>query len=171
MEREKALEIANQRKELLAPYCERIEIAGSLRRRQPLVHDIDLVLIPGSQGQLLSVLRAFGPFRVSGPKLIRVGSPEIETDVYIATPETWATLLLIRTGSKEHNIMLCKRARSYDMHLHADGSGLFKIATISRAADAGPEEVRVAGDSEESIFAALGLKYIEPEKREINIRW
>jgi len=32
-------------------------------------------------------------------------------DVYIATPDAWATLLLIRTGSKEHNIRMCMRAR------------------------------------------------------------
>jgi len=75
-------------------------------------------------------------------------------DVYIATPEIWATLLLIRTGSKEHNIYLCTRARQKGMKLHADGSGLFRALE------------RVAGDTEESIFKTLGLDYVIPERRE-----
>jgi hypothetical protein len=30
----------------LTPFCERIEIAGSIRRQRPIVNDIDLVCIP-----------------------------------------------------------------------------------------------------------------------------
>ena len=30
----------------LEPYCERIQVAGSIRRRRPLCNDIDLVVIP-----------------------------------------------------------------------------------------------------------------------------
>ncbi len=46
MQLDKALEIAEKTKELLAPYCERIEIAGSIRRKKPEVKDIELVAIP-----------------------------------------------------------------------------------------------------------------------------
>jgi DNA polymerase/3'-5' exonuclease PolX len=38
--------IAERVKAELAPYCERIEIAGSVRRRKPQVKDIELVAIP-----------------------------------------------------------------------------------------------------------------------------
>jgi len=91
---------------------------------------------------------------------MRCQLPGILIDVYIAAPTTWATLLLIRTGSKAHNIRLCSRARDRGMKLHADGSGLFRLA------DCEDTEVRVAGDTEESIFAALGLPYYRPEERE-----
>ena len=40
------LPIAEKLVSILAPYCERIEIAGSLRRMKPEVGDIELVLIP-----------------------------------------------------------------------------------------------------------------------------
>ncbi len=86
----------------------------------------------------------------------------------MATPETWATLLLVRTGSKEHNISLCKRALSMHMKLHADGSGLYRLGGMvatKGAADGSREEIMIAGDTEESIFDKLELKYKEPWER------
>lgn len=41
-----ALIIAEEVKELLAPYCERIEIAGSIRRKKPEAKDIEIICIP-----------------------------------------------------------------------------------------------------------------------------
>jgi len=41
-----ALRISNELIERLKPTCERIEIAGSIRRERPDVHDIELVVIP-----------------------------------------------------------------------------------------------------------------------------
>jgi DNA polymerase/3'-5' exonuclease PolX len=58
MELERAQIIANQVKEKLEPYCERIETAGSIRRRRPWVKDIDLVCIPKNQGQFVYQLRS-----------------------------------------------------------------------------------------------------------------
>lgn len=46
MEYTKAYEIAIRVKELLTPHCERIEIAGSIRRKKPEVKDIEIVAIP-----------------------------------------------------------------------------------------------------------------------------
>jgi DNA polymerase/3'-5' exonuclease PolX len=46
MKLEQALEIAEKVKALLAPHCERIEIAGSIRRKKPDVKDIEIVAIP-----------------------------------------------------------------------------------------------------------------------------
>jgi DNA polymerase (family 10) len=137
----------------LSPYCDRIEIAGSIRRKKPWVNDIDIVCIPNNQGGFVYQLQKLGRIKVSGQKLIRCDLPNITLDIYIATPDIWATLLLIRTGSKEHNIKLCTLARQQGMHLHADGSGL------TRNGD------RIAGDTEESIFASLGIPYKQPEER------
>ena len=166
---EQAKRIADEVISKLRPHCERIEVAGSIRRGKSWVRDIDLVCIPISQGQFIAALRQLGPFKVGGQSIIRVDYHGASLDVYIAKPETWATLLLIRTGSAAHNVMLCKLAKSKGMKLHADGSGLFRfggmIATDG-AADGSLEEIRIAGDTEESIFTALGLKYKKPEERE-----
>jgi len=50
MELEKAKAIAEELKELLAPACERIRIAGSIRRRKPDVGDIEILAIPKFNG-------------------------------------------------------------------------------------------------------------------------
>jgi len=150
----------------LKPCCDRIEIAGSIRRRKPIVHDIDIVCIPENQGHFIQALKAMGKIEMGGEKLIRVKLPSIMLDVYIASPSTWATLLLIRTGSKEHNIKLCSRAKSMGMKLHADGSGLFRLQeNFGIFGPMAPREERIAGDTEQSIFEALKLQYLEPEKR------
>ncbi len=162
MELAKAQAIAEGVKAKLEPYCEpdRCVIAGSIRRECPTVHDIDMVLSPASVGQLYYELGALGQITIGGQKLIRVQLPRsLAVDVYIATPETWATLLLIRTGSAAHNVMLCTLAKRKGMKLHADGSGLYGAVGT-------PEERRLAGDSEASIFETLGLPYKEPPERE-----
>ena len=78
----------------------------------------------------------------------------IPVDLYIATPETWTTLLLIRTGSKEHNIKLAQRARELGMKLRASGDGI---------EDAKGQLLRVS--SEEELFSLLQVPYISPEGR------
>jgi DNA polymerase (family 10) len=142
---------------LLEPHCERIQIAGSVRRRKPACHDIDIVLIPGPDaGELNSALKRIGRQVKGGSKMscfITAGGHQV--DIYFATPETWASLLLIRTGSKEHNIKLCSAARARGWKLCASGNGLF---------DENGE--RIAGDTEESIFNKLGMAYVPPERRD-----
>jgi DNA polymerase (family X) len=155
-----AQQIASKVKEILSPFCSRIEIAGSIRRKKQTCHDIDIVCIPSNQGQFITALQSLGKINIGGQKLIRCDYQGISLDVYIATPETWATLLLIRTGSKEHNVKLCSLAKRKGMKLHADGSGLFMLTDREMM----PEE-RIAGNTEESIFKALDLPYLKPEER------
>ncbi len=142
----------------LSPYCHRIEVAGSIRRRRPRVRDIDMVAIPKDYYNFYQELKRLGNMNMSGQKILRVtvASPAgpIPLDVYVATAENWATLLLIRTGSTENNIRLCTRAQNMGWQLHANGDGLFN-----------ERGERIAGDSEESIYQALGLPYKEPWER------
>jgi DNA polymerase (family 10) len=127
-----------------------------------LVHDLDLVCVPVNQGSFIGALQSLGHIKIGGQKLLRCQLPETSLDIYIATRESWATILLIRTGSKEHNIMMCSLAKQKGMKLHADGTGLFRVTFIGGES----KEERIAGDTEESIFQALGMAYKEPERRE-----
>jgi len=161
MRLEEALTIAEKVKESLSPYCEKLEIAGSIRRRKPVVHDIDIVLIEKPQAALIlsSLIASIGRMDLNGDKLKRLwygdNLPAISIDIYIATPATWATLLLIRTGSKENNIRLATIAKRKGWHLKASGDGLFD--------DKGH---RIAGETEQSIYEALGIPYQEPQDRD-----
>lgn len=146
----------------LRPFCSRIEVAGSIRRRRPDPHDIDIVLIPKDPWKLDMTIRCLGNTPVTGGKLQRLilppaasGEPGTQVDIYFATPQTWATLLLIRTGSKESNIRLCWLAKQRGWHLAANGDGMFDA-----------QGRRIAGDTERSIFAALGELWLEPEERD-----
>jgi len=153
MELKRAQKIAEGIVGGLEQYCEQIEVAGSIRRKKPQVQDIDLVLIPRDRDALDHRLAQLGKLQMSGLKIARVQMEEITLDVYYATPETWATLLLIRTGSTENNIRLCSLAKKKGWHLAASGEGLFN-----------ERGERVAGD-EVSIYKALGIPYEEPEER------
>jgi DNA polymerase/3'-5' exonuclease PolX len=154
----------------LSPACERVEIAGSLRRAKPAVHDIDIVLLPrlssgvGLQAsasrldEILSALINRGSLRVvrDGDKIrsfiaTKTGIP---IDIYIATHDTWATLLLIRTGSREHNIQLAQRARQLGMKLRASGDGI---------ENQDGELIKI--QSEDQIFTLLKVPYFPPQKR------
>jgi len=154
MELEKAKAIANEVIKRLSPYCQRIEVAGSIRRQKPMVNDIDFVLIPSDPWNLSHEIMGLDPPKLGGEKVKRVIYNGVQLDFYFATPETWATLLLIRTGSKENNIRLATLAKKRGWHLSANGDGLFN-----------EKGERVAGDSEESIYKALGLVYAPPELR------
>ena len=157
MRLEQARQIANNIKKILTPYCDRIEIAGSIRRRKPIVHDIDIVLIEKPESALIipSLLATIGAITLNGSKIKRLhyGDADINIDIYTATPASWSTLLLIRTGSKENNIRLAIAAKRKGWQLKANGDGLF-----NNHGD------RIA-DTEESIFQVLGLPYQEPHDR------
>ena len=154
MELEQAQKIADKVVKQLSPYCQKIQVAGSIRRRKPIVRDVDIVLIPSDAWNVSFEISGLGPSRLAGEKLKRIIYTGVQVDLYFATPETWATLLLIRTGSKENNIRLATLAKKRGWHLAASGNGLFN-----------EKGERIAGDSEQSIYEALGLPYQAPEER------
>lgn len=78
----------------------------------------------------------------------------IPVDIYVATDDTWATLFLIRTGSREHNIKLAQRAQELGMKLRASGDGI---------EDASGKLLKV--ETEGEIFSYLQLPYVRPEER------
>jgi len=118
---------------------EKIEVCGSIRRKKPNVKDIDVVAVP--------------KFNVNGKKINRFEYNGIQIDIYYATRANFEVLKLIRTGSAEHNINLCIRAKQKGWKLHADGRGLM-------------EEEEVIDNTERGILEKLLGKYIEPEDRE-----
>lgn len=153
MELHQAEAIAQELMAELGPFCQKIEVAGSIRRRRSWVNDIDLVLIPRNQGLLATKLHELGG--LGGPKVQRARYKGLPVDIYVAAPETWATLLLIRTGSARHNLELATRCKARGWRLKANGDGILDH-----------QGNRIAGDTEESIFKALGLPYKEPWERE-----
>lgn len=76
-------------------------------------------------------------------------------DVYVASPENYGMLLLVRTGSAQHNILLATRAKAMGLKFAA-GSGIEKDGKV------------IAGRTEGEVFRALGLKWVAPARREVS---
>jgi len=156
--------IANELVNKLRPLCDRVEVAGSIRRGRANVHDIDIVAIPNEEKllaagyfgrqHLVGALAQPGNIK-NGNSIASFNFKGINVDIYWATHSSWGTLLLIRTGSKQHNIKLCTLAKSRGWQLKASGEGLFDAY-----------KRRIAGNGEEGVFTALGLPFIPPGERE-----
>jgi DNA polymerase (family X) len=135
---------------------ERVEIAGSYRRGRDTVGDLD-VLVSAAAGvdacgaleryPDLRELLASGPTKASG--VLRNG---LQVDVRAVPPESFGAALLYFTGSKDHNIHLRRLAQERERKLSE--YGLYR----------GDE--RLAGETEEGVYRALGLSWIAPELRE-----
>ncbi len=129
-------------------------VLGSIRRKKPEVHDIDIIVQVAPAIDLSCVvLHAFDKVEANGNKIKRGTFRGASVDLYIADDETFDTLVLIRTGSVVHNIKLTALAKSKGLKLHASGKGLTD------------EKGQVIARTEREIFAALDLPYFEPEER------
>ena len=153
-----AMQVAEARLASLAaePGVLQAQAAGSLRRRRDTVGDIDLVVAAGPGS---SVTRRFAA-AVDVATVLAKGATRasvvlangMQIDLRAVPPESFGAALLYFTGSKSHNIALRQRARNAGLKLNE--YGVFR------------EDRRIAGDTEASVYRALGLPFIEPELRE-----
>ncbi len=167
--RERALlgDILPQAEEMVAflrglPQVLRADYAGSTRRGRETIGDLDLLAtseLPAevcaafAESGALAQVRLAGDTKVSG---VLPGGRQV--DLRVVEPASYGAALLYFTGSQQHNIRL--RERGQRMGLTLNEYGLFEI-------DAGGEAgERVAGETEEEVYAALELAFIPPELRE-----
>jgi DNA polymerase/3'-5' exonuclease PolX len=155
----------------IAPYCERVEIAGSLRRKRPFIGDIEIVALPkravdlfGQPASLPTELDLFLRGRLTkdlvkdGDKYKQFPYADHQVDLFLpASAAHWGCIFLIRTGSYEFNQWLMNVRQRQAGVMFRDGllhNGQSVIPT--------PEE--------EDVFEALGLPFIAPELRD-DERW
>lgn len=139
----------------LAPLLEATP-AGSLRRGRETVGDLDLLTTrAGALEEFVKHPRVHDVLAQGSNKAsARFGAEALQVDVRLVPRESWGAALCYFTGSKDHNVELRQRALKRGFSLNEYG--------LHRLAD----EARAAGESEEEIYAALGLAYIAPELRE-----
>lgn len=171
MKLEKAKAIAEELKELLAPACERIEIAGSIRRRKPDVGDIELLCIPKYVAAVDRLDREIGALMMLGilgfrlnkrgsrvyglkNKLLTHLPSGIGVDIFSTTEECWPVALVVRTGGERTNKEIATRAIERGMRFHAYGRGF----TL-------PDGGELVCLREVDVFKAVGLRYLEPWER------
>lgn len=166
----------------LEPYCEKIEIAGSIRRGRPYCNDIDLVCLPkGNSEQEATEKTAlkYGYAHALRERckknaavvtdgdvnlIVRLKNG-VQLDIFIANrasadlleakPSNFGSLMICRTGSVQHNIWLVERAKQLGKRWNPY-HGVF----------VGKSGLCIASATEEDIFRALDLEFIQPERRE-----
>jgi DNA polymerase/3'-5' exonuclease PolX len=162
MELQKALNIAEKVKSLLAPHCERIEIAGSIKRKKSNVKDIEIVAIPKPfqtglfESGIATVVNKWDKVKGELPCKYtqRILPDGIKLDLFFAERGNWGLIYAIRTGSAEysHKVLATewvKRGyKSEGGYLLYNGR---KILVLE----------------EKDLFKRIGVPFVEPEFRNI----
>ncbi len=142
------------------------EVAGSIRRWRETIGDVDVLAASTDHEAVVGAFtdweRAENVIEAGGNKAsIRAGG--IRIDLRVVAPEEFGSALQYFTGSQAHNIVFRNRALARDLKVNE--YGIFDTSGIENASGQRAGE-RIAGDTEESMYAALDLPLIPPELRE-----
>ncbi len=141
----------------------KIEVVGSTRRRKETIGDLDILVTADDKDRLkimdfFTSLEEVSEVLVKGPKkssvIMKFEGKERQVDLRIFKDEEWGAALQYFTGSKQHNIHLREIAKEKGLKINE--YGVFKADT----------EEKVAGETEESVYKAVGMDWIPPELRE-----
>lgn len=132
--------------------------AGSLRRMCETIGDVDLLVAadrPEGAMEGFAGLPLIAEVRAGGrTKAVGFTTKGVHVDLRVVAPAVWGAALLYFTGSKAHNIHLRRIAQRQDAKLSEYGLV---------AADDGRT---IAAATEEEIYDALGMPFIDPRLRE-----
>src|SRR6184192_2745994 len=133
-----------------------IAVAGSYRRRRETIGDLDILVTSDDSARVMDRFVAYADVADVVSKgdtrstvKLRGG---LQVDLRAVEPAAYGAALQYFTGSKAHNVEIRKIAQEHGYKLNE--YGLFKGTR------------RVAGQTEEEIYAKLGLDWIPPELRE-----
>lgn len=125
----------------------KISLAGSLRRMKETIGDVDFLVISDRPEKVMNffvslpgVIKVWGKGRTKASVRMRQG---FDMDIRVVAGKNFGSALQYFTGSKEHN-----------------------IATRKIAIDKGFKLNEYGIKTEEEVYRAIGLPYIEPEMRE-----
>lgn len=169
-----ALHHAQEIYKLLEPHCERVEIAGSIRRKKQVnIKDIEIVCIPKTDSLNSSLFgdpvavrapgftRALEHFKLekgdtkTGKYCVYKIAEGVKLDLFIANPENWGYILAIRTGSSEFSKAMAVRWKQKG--LQGRKGMLYWIAS----------DTAMPVREEKDLFQLLDLEYVKPEFREL----
>lgn len=138
------------------PGVGQVTAAGSLRRRKETVGDLDVL---ATASDATAAMDALAGHRLVAQVLARGDTKQrvrlksgLEMDLRVVPEESYGAAMQYFTGSKEHNIVIRRRAQ--ERGLKVNEYGVFR------------DETSVAGRTEEDVYATVGLPWIPPELRE-----
>ena len=138
------------------PGVQQVAVAGSFRRMRETVGDLDILVAAAPDSAVMQfftaydeVAEVFSAGETRASILLKSG---IQVDLRVVAQQSYGAALHYFTGSKAHNIAIRRIAQHLGLKINEYG--------VFRGAQ------RIAGDTEESVYRAVGLPYIEPELRE-----
>jgi len=136
---------------------QRLEIAGSLRRKKELIGDIDILAISKKPEKIMDVFTSLKDIKrilaKGRTKSSIVLKNNLQVDIRVVEPTSFGSALHYFTGSKEHNVAIRDLAKRKGLKINE--YGIYK----GKKAIGGKEEI--------DVFKSVGIKqYIEPELRE-----
>jgi DNA polymerase/3'-5' exonuclease PolX len=186
-----ALDVARKFVRLLKPRCERLVVAGSLRRRRKQeVSDVEILFVPkfiqdvdpndlfgvkirvNAAEQAISALltagivakrpKSDGSFTWGESNKLAIHlDTGMPVDLFTATTENWFNYLVCRTGPADLNVRICNAAIERGWKWNPYGEGFTR-----KPCGRGPGWHDVARmDSERAVFEFIGLDYLEPWER------
>jgi DNA polymerase (family 10) len=137
---------------------ERIEVAGSLRRMRETVKDIDILVTSNEPKRVIATLTSLpSVVEVIGAGDTRASvrhADGLQIDLRVVAPEAFGAALQYFTGSQDHNVRM--REIASRKGLRVSEYGVFDEKTGAR----------IAGATEEDVYAAVGMRWMPPELRE-----
>lgn len=141
------------------PSLEKIDFAGSYRRRRETVGDLDILVVSEQPDQVMDRFATFPGVQ----ELIARGETKMsvrlanafQVDLRVVEGRCWGAALQYFTGSKEHNVHVRSIAKT---------KGL-KISEYGVFAEA-DDKVAIAGEDEVGLYAAIGMPWVPPSLRE-----
>jgi len=136
----------------------KVTVAGSYRRMRETVGDLD-ILVTASEAAARSVVQGFTTYDEVA-EILSAGTTRasvilkcgLQVDLRVVEEESYGAALHYFTGSKSHNIAIRRMAQKSGLKINE--YGVFR------------DKTRIAGETEASVYAAVGLSYIPPELRE-----
>ncbi len=145
------------------PGIQQMQWAGSYRRGRDTIGDLDLLVVAEDRAAAMDHLEAYpsvsqtigrGDTKIS----IRVGKA-FQVDMRCVEKHQFGAALQYFTGSQAHNIRTRRIAKEKGLKINE--YGVFRT----------DDDTQVAGETEEDVYASIGLPWIDPELREDRIEF
>lgn len=157
----------------LQPWCTRLALAGSIRRRKARVGDIEIVCIPQTASVEADLFGTPESVRhpgfieqvnrwphirgkACGKQIVRALPGGVPLDIYTCTPENWGYILALRTGNRQFSMRIVQKLKSLD-YRPEDGYVWYRNHKVLI-----PEEA--------DLFGLLGWCMPAPQQRSQNSR-
>ena len=146
---------------------EAVETAGSIRRWRPTIGDVDVLVGSDDRAAVIDAFERWeGTDSVieAGTNKASVRAAGLRVDLRVVAPEEFGAALQYFTGSKDHNVAV--RNRAIEMGLKVNEYGVFDVSELDDPDEGQRVGERVAGETEQGVYAALDMAWVPPELRE-----